>query len=103
MLDHQRQLTEYLIEELAERNIVFNEYLLETIVEIALYYFEYSDDTDEVQLSNYIFDSLVNMGYAPKQWVLDSVSGMIIDYMVDNEAIEDNGEIHFTFEDDETE
>jgi hypothetical protein len=96
-------LTEYLIEELAERNIVFNEYLLETIVEIALYYFEYSDDTDEVQLSNYIFDSLVNMGYAPKQWVLDSVSGMIIDYMVDNEAIEDNGEIHFTFEDDETE
>jgi hypothetical protein len=103
MLDHQRQLTEYLIEELAERNIVFNEYLLETIVEIALYYFEYSDDTDEVQLSNYIFDSLVNMGYAPKQWVLDTVSGMIVDYMIDNGAIEDKGEIHFTFEDDDQE
>jgi hypothetical protein len=103
MLDHQRRITEYLIDELRERNIVFNEYLLETIVEVALYYFEYSDDTDETQLSNYIFDSLVNIGYAPKQWVLDTVSGMIIEYMIDNQVIDDKSEIHFTFEDDENE
>lgn len=99
MLDHNRYLTEYLIDELAARDIYFNEYLLESIVEIALYYFEYSDSSDENELSNYIFDSLVNMGYAPKQWILNNVSEMIIDYMVENGLIDDSNNIIFTFED----
>jgi hypothetical protein len=103
MNNHQRDLTEYLIDELRDRDILFNEYLLETIVEIALYYYEYTDSDDENELNNYLYNSLINVGYVPRQFILNTVSTMIIEYMKDNELIAREGNILFTFENEEEE
>ena len=103
MSEHQRYLTEYLIDELRYRDIVLKEYLLETIVEIALYYFGYTDSDDENELNNYLYNSLINVGYVPKQWIINHVTEMILDYMHENELLNKDERIIFTFEDEEEE
>jgi hypothetical protein len=103
MTDHNKYLTEYLIDELRYRDIVLKEYLLETIVEIALYYFGETDSDDENELNNYIYNSLINVGYVPKQWIINHVTEMILNYMDDNELLNKDYGIVFTFEDDEEE
>lgn len=100
-MNHERNLYNFLTENLLDFDIVLSEYLLETIIDVAMFYFDKADYLEAQELEHYLHESLDGLGHNANRKTIHITSQLIVDYFDEQGLLRDERTIVINIGDDD--